>query len=153
MFNSGCVMGVEPGWEAIHWHHLLIVSHLINKYSGGSCSTQPLLCSWPINWWSVNWWPDNFFSHDPTRDWRIVSIQSHQRINLGNVLWLTVRLCKISGDGSGWYFRTFKTLFHSTKVEKKLCYWGRQSWRVINSELPTSGLPTSRHFRGRQSWG
>ena len=23
---------------------------------------------------------------DPTRDWRLVSIQSHQRINLGNVL-------------------------------------------------------------------
>ena len=105
-------MGVEQGWKAIH--HLLIVSHLINKYSGGSCSTQPLLCLW-----SINWWPDKFFSHDPTRDPSLVSIQSHQRINLGKVLWLTVRLCKISGDGFGWYLRTFKTLFHSTKVEKK----------------------------------
>ena len=35
-------------------------------------------------------------------------------------LWLTVRLYKILGDGSGWYFRTFKTLFHSTKVEKNI---------------------------------
>ena len=31
-------------------------------------------------------------------------------------LW-TVKLCKISGSGSGWHFRTFRTLFHSTKVE------------------------------------
>ena len=70
-----------------------------------------------INWWSVNWWPVRFFTHDPTWDWTTVSLQSNQIINLGNVLSLTVRLCKISGDGSGWYFRTFRTLFHSTKVE------------------------------------
>ena len=70
-----------------------------------------------INWWPVNWWPVRFFTHDPTRDWTTVSLQSNQRINLGNVLSLTVRLCKISGDGSGWYFRTFETLFHSTKVK------------------------------------
>ena len=70
-----------------------------------------------INWWSVNWWPVRFFTHDPTWDWTTVSLQSNQIINLGNVLSLTARLCKISGDGSGWYFRTFRTLFHSTKVE------------------------------------
>ena len=42
-------------------------------------------------------------------------LQSNQRINLGNVLSLTRT---IVGGGSGWYFRTFRTLFHSTKVKQ-----------------------------------
>ena len=96
-----------------------------------------------INWWSVNWWPVRFFTHDPTWDWTTVSLQSNQIINLGNVLSLTVRLCKISEDGSGWYFRTFKTLFHSTKVETNyllIRVGNPDEWCTQNS-LPQDCLP------------
>ena len=150
-------MGVEQGWKAIH--HLLFVSHLINEYSGGSCSTQPLLCLWSINWWSVNWWLDKFFSHDPTRDPSLVSIQSHQKINLGKVLWLTVRLCKILGDGSGRYFRTLRTLFHSTKVKTNhliIRVGNPDEWCTQNS-LPQDCLPVGifevGNPEGNHKWG
>ena len=63
-----------------------------------------------------------FFCYSLLDHWTLTKVQKKllfmsQRINLGNVLWLTARLCKISGDGSGRYFRTFRILFHSTKVK------------------------------------